>query len=94
MIETAIEIRVDDLRGAAIAEFLSEHLRSLADQTVAIPQADCEIRLRAGETIWTESSHKFTVAELRQMAVANGFVVRGQWVDEEWPFAESLWIAS
>lgn len=70
------------------------HLRSLADQTVAIPQADCEVHLRTGETIWTESSHKFTTVELRQMAAASGFLVRGQWVDEEWPFAESLWIAS
>jgi len=31
MIQPAIEIRVDDLTGAAIAEFLSEHLRSLAE---------------------------------------------------------------
>ena len=31
MIQPALEIRVDDLTGAAIAEFLSEHLRSLAE---------------------------------------------------------------
>ena len=69
------------------------HLRSLSDQRVAIPEADCEVHLRARETIWTESSHKFSVEELRQLAADSGFVVRGQWVDEEWPFAESLWIA-
>ena len=70
------------------------HLQSLADQTVTIPEAGCTVHLRAGETIWTESSHKFSVAELGQLAAQSGFAVRGQWVDEEWPFVESLWIAS
>src|SRR5438552_13290483 len=39
------------------------HLRSLTEQTVSIPHADCTIRLGAGETLWTESSHKFSAAE-------------------------------
>ena len=70
------------------------HLRSIADQTVTIPGADCTVHLSAGETIWTESSHKYSVAELRQMAAESGFRVRCEWVDKEWPFMESLWIAS
>lgn len=70
------------------------HLRSLADQTVTISGAVCSIGLRKGETIWTESSHKFSVSELRAMADRSGFRVCDQWVDPEWPFVESLWMAN
>src|SRR5437016_3323828 len=66
------------------------HLRSEIAQTVRIPAADFQLTLRAGETIWTESSHKFDPAEIREMARNAGFVCMRQWVDAEWPFAESL----
>jgi L-histidine N-alpha-methyltransferase len=69
------------------------HLLSSTDQTVFIAEADFTVRLAAGETIWTESSHKFSPDELPHMAEAAGFRVRDQWVDREWPFAESLWFA-
>ena len=69
------------------------HLRSRADQNVLIEAADFAVSLRAGETIWTESSHKFQPAEMFEMAERSGFSVRTQWVDREWPFVESLWIA-
>jgi dimethylhistidine N-methyltransferase len=42
------------------------HLRSLNDQTVAV--ADRKFRFRAGETIHTESSHKYTVSEFATLA--------------------------
>src|SRR5262249_29395930 len=66
------------------------HLRSEVAQTVTIPKAHFCFTLRAGETIWTESSHKFGLAEIRELARASGFVCIGQWVDAEWPFAENL----
>jgi L-histidine N-alpha-methyltransferase len=69
------------------------HLRSMVDQTVAIELANLRVRFSKDETIWTESSHKFDRVELDGMAGAAGFNVRATWVDEEWPFAESLWIA-
>ena len=74
-------------------ERIETRLRSRVDQSVAIPGAGCRIKLRAGETIWTESSHKFRLNGLDQMATDAGFSTKAQWVDEEWPFAESLWIA-
>ncbi len=46
-----------------------------------------------GETIWTESSHKYNLAEVLRMAQSSGFRCEAQWVDTEWPFAENLWIA-
>ena len=67
------------------------HLRSRVPQTVTIGQAGFPIRFEAGETIWTESSHKFLLSEMRPMAEQAGFQVLAQWVDREWPFVESLW---
>jgi dimethylhistidine N-methyltransferase len=67
------------------------HLRSRVNQTVFIAEADLSVSFQAGETIWTESSHKFQLAELDSMAQATGFQVAGRWIDREWPFADSLW---
>ena len=69
------------------------HLCSLVEQTVRIPGADCVASFREGETIWTESSRKYTAQGLRDMAAAAGFRVDGEWTDAEWPFVESLWLA-
>jgi len=66
------------------------HLRSEIAQTVTIPGANLTVALRQGETIWTESSHKFGLDEVRQIARDAGFVCEEQWVDAEWPFAENL----
>jgi L-histidine N-alpha-methyltransferase len=67
------------------------HLRSRVDQTVFIAETDLSVSFQAGETIWTESSHKFHLQELDAMAQQTGFRVEGQWVDRDWPFAENLW---
>jgi len=69
------------------------HLRSNRRQRVAIEKADLSVVFEEGETIWTESSHKYTLAEVLRMAQASGFRCEAQWVDTEWPFAENLWIA-
>jgi dimethylhistidine N-methyltransferase len=69
------------------------HLRSRINQTVTVTEADFHCRFRADETIWTESSHKFYADEIPEIAHATGFVSEALWVDEEWPFAESLWRA-
>jgi L-histidine N-alpha-methyltransferase len=69
------------------------HLRSLTDQTVTVAQAGFSAALREGETIWTESSHKFRIEEIPEMARESGFRPEWQWVDEEWPFAENFWRA-
>lgn len=66
------------------------YLRSKAGQRVAIRQADFEVALQEGERIWTESSHKYRADEPFEMAARNGFRCDGQWIDEEWPFAESF----
>ena len=69
------------------------HLRSTLSQTVSIRAAEFTCTLNEGETIWTEACHKFRVEEIPLMARRTGFVSEAQWVDDEWAFAENLWIA-
>ena len=69
------------------------HLRSEQKQTVDIAAAGFEVEFQKGETIWTESSHKYSTEEIFQMARTAGFRCQAQWIDEEWPFAESLLVA-
>jgi L-histidine Nalpha-methyltransferase len=69
------------------------HLKSKTRQTVRIPAADLSVEFREGETIWTESSHKYSTKEIFQMARATGFRCEAQWFDEQWTFAENLLIA-
>jgi len=70
------------------------HLRSRSYQTVTIPAARASFDLIPGETIWTETSHKYTHAELAGIARRAGFRPEARWVDQEWAFAENLWIAA
>lgn len=69
------------------------HLRSTQRQTVEIPAAGLRIMLDEGESIWTESSHKYNAEEIPGMAARTGFRCDGQWIDQEWPFAQNLLIA-
>src|ERR1700741_190982 len=70
------------------------HLRSLKEQQVKIGMAGLPVSLAFGETIWTETSHKYSHRELLRMARQTGFRCEAQWVDREWPFVDSLWIAA
>lgn len=69
------------------------HLVSFRNQAVSISALETRVAFTAGETIWTESSHKFTEAELEEFARSSGFVPVASWNDSEWPFLEALWRA-
>jgi len=69
------------------------HLRSTCRQSARIPAANLRIVLNEDETIWTESSHKYRVEEIPEMAERTGFRCDAQWIDEEWPFAQNLLLA-
>lgn len=75
------------------ARSVEMHLKSKRRQIVRIPAAELRVEFEEGETIWTESSHKYRREEVFRMARASGFSCRQQWIDDEWPFAESLLIA-
>lgn len=70
------------------------HLRSTRRQCVRIPAAGLRLMFEENETIWTESSHKYRAEEVVRMAEQTGFRCEGQWIDEEWPFAQNLLIVS
>jgi L-histidine Nalpha-methyltransferase len=76
------------------ARSIEMHLRSRQAQTVAVDAAGITVEFRAGETIWTESSHKYRLAEITAMAAESGFECPAQWIDQEWLFAENLWRAA
>jgi len=69
------------------------HLRSLRRQCVTIAEASITVAFEADETIWTENSHKYSLGEIREISREAGFDIRAQWVDRDWPFAESLLVA-
>jgi L-histidine Nalpha-methyltransferase len=76
------------------ARSVEMHLLSKRRQTVSIPAAELDVEFLEGETIWTESSHKYSTEEIFQMARDAGFRCEAQWVDEQWPFAENLLTAA
>jgi dimethylhistidine N-methyltransferase len=69
------------------------HLLSSRNLCAHVEALGSTFQFQAGETIWTESSHKFTLGELDGYARASGFTPLSAWVDQEWPFAEALWKA-
>ncbi|HEY3615208.1 MAG TPA: L-histidine N(alpha)-methyltransferase [Candidatus Sulfotelmatobacter sp.] len=69
------------------------HLQSRRRQVVSIPAAEVSIAFEEGETIWTESSHKYSSEEIVETARDAGFRCEAQWIDEQWPFSENLLIA-
>jgi L-histidine Nalpha-methyltransferase len=75
------------------ARSVEMHLRSKRRQTVNIPGAEVAVEFEEGETIWTESSHKYSAEEIVETAGNAGFRCECQWVDQQWPFSENLLIA-
>ncbi len=69
------------------------HLVSLADQTVRIPRAGCEVAFARGEHIWTESSYKYEADEVVRMGAFAGFRLHQQWIEPDAGFALTLFTA-
>jgi L-histidine N-alpha-methyltransferase len=70
------------------------HLRSTEWQRITIRKAGFGFYMREGETIWTESSHKYDLKEVVDMGERTGYRCAGQWTDSEWRFAQNLFFAS
>jgi dimethylhistidine N-methyltransferase len=75
------------------ARNIEMHIESLREQTVRFDRGDFEVELARGETIHTETSHKYSLGELEALLPASGFRPAEQWIDHEWGFATSLCIA-
>jgi dimethylhistidine N-methyltransferase len=57
------------------------HLESLKKQSVHL--GEVTIGFKEGESIWTESSYKYTAAEFAQLASEAGFHVKHVWLDTQ-----------
>ncbi|HET9793263.1 MAG TPA: L-histidine N(alpha)-methyltransferase [Thermoanaerobaculia bacterium] len=68
-------------------------LVSLRDQDVSIPAAGIQVRFAEGDFIWTESSYKYTPADLTRLVEGAGFACRRQWIDPVAQFALALFFA-
>ena len=79
-----------EARWNAAGRRIEMHLESLERQSVEIPRAGLRVTFHKGETIWTESCHKYEPGEVIAMAHRTGFQCAGQWIDQEWPFAQNL----
>ena len=80
-------------RYAEEAQRVEMHLRSRIYQIVSIRKADLIVDFVPNETICTEASHKFRPEQVSELARIAGFRVDQQWIDCQWPFAESLLVA-
>jgi L-histidine N-alpha-methyltransferase len=69
------------------------HLSSQLAHRVNIWGAGFEVAFERFESIWTESSHKYDTAEVTDLARRSGYSCTMQWIDHEWPFAYSLFVA-
>jgi L-histidine N-alpha-methyltransferase len=81
------------IRYDAAAQRIEMHLRSRVRQTVAVPGAGLTVEFEANETVFTEACHKFRPEQICVMGRTAGFRLEAQWIDPEWPFAESLLVA-
>jgi L-histidine N-alpha-methyltransferase len=82
-----------EARWNSVERRIEMHVVSQRRQKVEIPGAGLRVMLNEGESIWTESSHKFKAREVLEMAADTGFRCDGQWIDEEWAFAQNLLLA-
>ena len=63
------------------ARSVEMHLRSKRRQIVSIPEAEISVEFQEGETVWTESSHKYSAEEIVETARDAGFRCECQWID-------------
>ena len=78
----------------AAEQRIEMHLVSLKPQEVRLAAAEVRLRFEAGETIWTESSYKYTEATIAALSRDAGFAPSRQWIDREAAFALTLFEAA
>ncbi|MGH9466609.1 MAG: L-histidine N(alpha)-methyltransferase, partial [Terriglobales bacterium] len=65
------------------------HLRARRPALVHLPGGET-VAFERGETIRTESSHKFRLSDIEGLLARADFHPARQWCDPAWPFAETL----
>lgn len=70
------------------------HLVARRRLSVPVPAAGITVEMEEGETIHTESSHKYRLEDLDALGASAGFATRSRWVDEKAGFALVLFAAT
>jgi len=81
-----------EARWNAAASRVEMHLRARRALRASIPGAGIEVEFACDETLWTESSYKFSLPALDQVATRTGWRPAQAWIDSTWPCAELLWM--
>lgn len=82
-----------EARWNAAASRMEMHLVSLRAQRVHIPAAELVITFTRGETIWTESSYKYTPEGIVSMGRAAALTCVEQWISPGSRFSTTLFLA-
>ena len=69
------------------------HLCSRSRQSIRVDESRLEFIIEADESIWTESSYKFSPTSLAALLAQTGFALTEQWLDDRDPFALTMAIA-
>ena len=69
------------------------HLESRAAQKAYVEKLDLTVEFASGETIHTENSYKFAIAELSMLASETGFKLQKSWFDGQKRFSSNLFQA-
>jgi dimethylhistidine N-methyltransferase len=77
----------------ADASRVEMHLVSRTSQRARVPAAEIEANFAAGETIWTESSYKYTPESIAALGAEAGLRREAQWIDREAHFSTTLFLA-
>lgn len=88
-----VRLFAHEARWNAEARRIEMHLKATRACEVAIPGLELSLRFVENETVWTESSHRFTVDELQAWGRTARFATAACWVDAAWPLALTLFIA-
>jgi uncharacterized SAM-dependent methyltransferase len=57
------------------------YLQSLVNQSVIISKANLSFKLKHGELILTEHSHKYTIPQIQELMKITGFEIKQKWLD-------------
>ena len=76
------------------ASRMEMHLVSKQTQLVRVEACQAEFGFVRDESIWTESSYKFTPEVVREMGEQAGFRCRERWIDSESRFLATVFVAA
>jgi dimethylhistidine N-methyltransferase len=66
------------------------YLKSLVNQSVIISKANLSLKLKQGELIHTEHSHKYKISQIKELMDETGFIIKQNWLDVKNHFALTL----